>query len=86
MYGAKLKVEEGDRLSSVGLVEWDPYTFAILTEIGGTIQFKDLLEGVTMHEEVDEVTGLSRWSLRILRTKSVSRHRDQGRQAQASAT
>ncbi|HYR85517.1 MAG TPA: DNA-directed RNA polymerase subunit beta', partial [Terriglobia bacterium] len=43
------------------LVEWDPYTFAILTEVSGTIQFKDLLEGVTMHEELDEVTGLSRW-------------------------
>ena len=43
------------------LVEWDPYTFAILTEVGGTVQFKDLQEGVTLHEEVDEVTGLSRW-------------------------
>jgi DNA-directed RNA polymerase subunit beta' len=41
-------------------VEWDPYTFAILTEIGGTISFRDLQEGITLHEEVDEVTGLSR--------------------------
>jgi DNA-directed RNA polymerase subunit beta' len=40
--------------------EWDPYTFAILTEVGGSVQFKDLQEGVTLHEEVDEVTGLSR--------------------------
>src|SRR6202012_2041020 len=38
----------------------DPYTFAILTEIGGTIEFKDLQEGITLNEEVDEVTGLSR--------------------------
>jgi len=62
VYGAKLKVNEAD-LVKVGatLVEWDPYTFAILTEVSGTIQFKDLLEGVTMHEELDEVTGLSRW-------------------------
>src|SRR5205807_2487436 len=61
VYGAKLKVNEGDhvQLGQV-LVEWDPYTFAILTEIGGTVQFKDLQEGVTLHEEVDEVTGLSR--------------------------
>ena len=42
------------------MVEWDPYTFAILTEIGGAVQYKDLQEGVTLHEEVDEVTGLSR--------------------------
>src|SRR5437764_3023201 len=60
-YGAKLKVGDGDhvQLGQV-LVEWDPYTFAILTEIGGSVQFKDLQEGVTLHEEVDEVTGLSR--------------------------
>src|SRR5881397_1876746 len=43
------------------IVEWDPYTFSILTEVGGTVQFKDLEQGVTLHEEVDEVTGLSRW-------------------------
>ena len=47
VYGAKLKVEDGAvvQLGQV-LVEWDPYTFAILTEIGGTIQFKDLQEGI----------------------------------------
>jgi len=62
VYGAKVKVEEGGQVKvGATLVEWDPYTFAILTENTGTIQFKDLLEGVTMHEELDEVTGLSRW-------------------------
>ena len=39
------------------LVEWDPYTFSILTEEAGQIRFKDILEGITVHEEVDEVTG-----------------------------
>ena len=43
------------------LAEGDPYTYSILTEIGGTVQFKDLQEGITLNEEVDEVTGLSRW-------------------------
>ncbi|HMC96306.1 MAG TPA: DNA-directed RNA polymerase subunit beta'', partial [Flavobacteriales bacterium] len=61
VYGAKVKVNEGDPVTlGQVLVEWDPYTFAILTEIGGTVQFKDLQEGLTLHEEVDEVTGLSR--------------------------
>jgi len=61
VYGAKLKVEDGQQVQlGQTLVEWDPYTFAILTEIGGTIQFKDLQEGITLNEEVDEVTGLSR--------------------------
>jgi DNA-directed RNA polymerase subunit beta' len=61
VYGAKLKVEDGAKveLGSV-LGEWDPYTFSVVTEIGGTVQFKDLVEGVTLNEEVDEVTGLSR--------------------------
>jgi DNA-directed RNA polymerase subunit beta' len=62
VYGAKVRVEEGSPVKvGATLVEWDPYTFAILTEVTGSIQFKDLLEGVTMHEELDEVTGLSRW-------------------------
>jgi DNA-directed RNA polymerase subunit beta' len=62
VYGAKIKfkehedVKEGD-----SLVEWDPYTYAILTEVGGTVQFKDLVDAVTMTEEVDEVTSMSRW-------------------------
>jgi len=61
VYGAKVKVTEGGPVAlGEALVEWDPYTFAILTEIGGTAQFKDLQEGITLNEEVDEVTGLSR--------------------------
>jgi DNA-directed RNA polymerase subunit beta' len=61
VYGARLKVGDNAPVT-LGqiMVEWDPYTFAILTEIGGTVQFKDLQEGLTLHEEVDEVTGLSR--------------------------
>ena len=61
VYGARVKVEDGAPVTlGQVMAEWDPYTFAILTEIGGTVQFKDLVEGLTLHEEVDEVTGLSR--------------------------
>src|SRR5258705_5886498 len=61
VYGAKLKVEEGTKVTQGSrLGEWDPYTFSLLTEISGVVQFKDLQEGVTLNEEVDEVTGLSR--------------------------
>src|SRR4051794_37943772 len=61
VYGARVKVEDGASVTlGQVMAEWDPYTFAILTEIGGTVQFKDLQEGLTLHEEVDEVTGLSR--------------------------
>ena len=61
VYGAKIKVKDGGRVE-VGqkIVEWDPYSLTILTEVGGKIAFGDISEGVTMKEEVDEVTGLSR--------------------------
>jgi DNA-directed RNA polymerase subunit beta' len=59
-YGATVKVHEGQRVEEgQEIAEWDPYTFAILTEDAGVIHFKDLVEGVTVKEEVDEVTGLS---------------------------
>jgi len=62
VYGARLRVKDGEQVKLGQLLaEWDPYTYSILTEIGGTVQFKDLQEGITLNEEVDEVTGLSRW-------------------------
>ena len=62
VYGARLKVKDGQKVEQgQTLVEWDPYTFSILTEDPGSIRFKDIIEDVTVHEEVDEVTGLSRF-------------------------
>jgi DNA-directed RNA polymerase subunit beta' len=61
VYGAHIRVSDGQEVEQGHvLVEWDPYTFSIITEKAGTIKFKDIAEGVTVHEEVDEVTGLSR--------------------------
>ena len=61
IYGAKIKVNEGVVVESgQKLVEWDPYSLLILTEVGGRVAFGDLIEGVTMKEVLDEVTGLSR--------------------------
>ena len=49
IYGAKIKVEEGVAVEpGQKLVEWDPYSLLILTEVGGRIAFGDLIEGVTM--------------------------------------
>jgi len=61
VYGARLKVRDGQQVEQgTVLVEWDPYTFSILTEDSGTVKYKDLIPDVTYHEELDEVTGLSR--------------------------
>jgi DNA-directed RNA polymerase subunit beta' len=60
VYGARILVEDGQTVEANQLLlEWDPYTFSILTEISGTVHFKDLVENVTLQEQLDEITGLS---------------------------
>ncbi|MBN2568277.1 MAG: DNA-directed RNA polymerase subunit beta', partial [Deltaproteobacteria bacterium] len=60
-YGAHLKVVEGDAIQAGTLIaQWDPYAIPILSEVDGTVKFGDIVEGKTMQEQVDEVTGLSR--------------------------
>lgn len=60
VYGARIFVEDGQQVE-VGqkLVEWDPYSTPILTEVGGKVALGDIVEGVTFKEEVDETTGLA---------------------------
>ncbi len=61
VYGAHIHAEDGARVKQDQLLAtWDPFTFAILTEVAGKVKFQDLKEGVTVDEEVDEVTGQSR--------------------------
>jgi len=60
-YGAHLKVEDGSAVKSGDLIaEWDPFSIPMLAEVDGTVKFGDIIEGKTMQEQVDEVTGLSR--------------------------
>jgi DNA-directed RNA polymerase subunit beta' len=60
VYGAKLKIKDGQEVKQGQLiVEWDPYSFTILTEDGGQVVFKDVLDGQTVHEQVDENTGMA---------------------------
>ncbi|MEW6110797.1 MAG: DNA-directed RNA polymerase subunit beta' [Thermodesulfobacteriota bacterium] len=61
IYGAKLRVDDGQVVNRETLLaEWDPYTIPIITEVSGRVKFGDVIEGLTMTEQVDEVTGLSR--------------------------
>ena len=60
IYGAKLKVSDGQQVEAGTLLaEWDPFTIPILTEVAGTVKFGDIVEGQTMQEKVDPVTGKS---------------------------
>ena len=61
VYGAKIKVKADQRIKArTVLVEWDPFTNPILTEFTGRVEYQEIVEGVTVREEFDEVTGLAR--------------------------
>ncbi|MEJ2024913.1 MAG: DNA-directed RNA polymerase subunit beta', partial [Deltaproteobacteria bacterium] len=58
IYGATLKVADGQKINREEvLAEWDPFTIPILTEVGGTVKFGDIVEERTMQEKRDKVTG-----------------------------
>ncbi|NNE07296.1 MAG: DNA-directed RNA polymerase subunit beta' [Gemmatimonadetes bacterium] len=58
-YGAILKVDADEKVE-VGqpMFEWDPYSSPILTEKKGTVKFVDIIDEVTVREELDDKTGL----------------------------
>jgi DNA-directed RNA polymerase subunit beta' len=59
-YGATLMVKGGEKVKEgQRLAVWDPYNIPILTEVSGIIKFGDIIEGITMREQLDEVTGRS---------------------------
>jgi DNA-directed RNA polymerase subunit beta' len=58
-YGARLKVSDGNRAEPGEiLAEWDPYSLPIISEYEGVVKLHDVVEGITMHEEKNRITGL----------------------------
>ena len=61
-YGAVLTAVDGQVVQSGQVVaSWDPHTHPIITEVAGTVQFSDIVEGVTVDRQVDEITGLTNY-------------------------
>ena len=59
IYGAILKVKDRQKIKpNQVIVEWDPFTIPILTEVPGKVKFGDIMDGVTMQERRDKVTGM----------------------------
>ncbi|GIX13030.1 MAG: hypothetical protein KatS3mg118_0989 [Paracoccaceae bacterium] len=59
-YGARLLVKEGDEVKrGTRLMEWDPFTLPIIAEKGGRVRFVDLVTGLSLREETDELTGVT---------------------------
>ena len=56
--GAVISKQEGQKVrKNEVFVRWDPYNVPIITKTAGRLQYRDLIEGVTMKREVSEVSG-----------------------------
>ncbi len=59
-YGAKLLVKDGAKVKAGDkMAEWDPYTLPVITEKDGVAHFYDLVEGVSVADNIDEATGIA---------------------------
>ncbi|WP_107038380.1 DNA-directed RNA polymerase subunit beta' [Brumimicrobium mesophilum] len=59
-YGAEMVAENGAEISKGDVIcKWDPYNAVIISEYNGTIEFDNVIEGITYREEVDEQTGFT---------------------------
>jgi DNA-directed RNA polymerase subunit beta' len=68
-YGATLQVKDGQKIEKNGVIcSWDPYNAVIISEYGGKIAYKDIIQGTTYKIEIDEQTGFQ--------TKVISENRD----------
>ena len=55
-YGSQMHVDDGDEVKrGARLAQWDPYMRPILTEVDGVADSADLVEGVSMKEQTDEM-------------------------------
>ena len=62
--GAKLFVAAGQEVQKgVVLAEWDPFNEPFITDVGGFVEFSDIIEGRTYQEKVDELTNRSTKSI-----------------------
>ena len=59
-YGAIITIKDGQKVKAGDLIStWDPHTHPIVAEAAGIIKFEDFVDGVTVTEQIDEITGLS---------------------------
>jgi len=59
-YGAMITASDNDQAPAGEIVAtWDPHTHPVIAEVSGILKFEDFIDGVTVEEKVDEVTGLS---------------------------
>ncbi|MCH1522281.1 MAG: DNA-directed RNA polymerase subunit beta', partial [Arenicellales bacterium] len=59
-YGAELTVSAADQVESGQVIaSWDPHTHPIISEVAGKVRFDNLVEGMSVTEQIDDLTGSS---------------------------
>jgi len=59
-YGAMISFRDKDQVTVGDIVaNWDPHTHPIITEVAGRVKFHEFIDGVTVNEQVDDITGLA---------------------------
>ena len=59
-YGATITITDTSKVKPGQVVAtWDPHTHPVVSEVAGKLQFEDFLDGITVTEQVDELTGLT---------------------------
>ena len=72
-YGSEITVADNAAVDAGQIVAtWDPYTHPVVTEVAGLAELQDLVEGVTVDKQVDEVTGLTNLIVREPQQRSSS--------------
>ena len=57
-YGATLRIKDGQVVDpGTVIADWDAFSIPIVAEVGGKIKYGDVVEGDTMQERVDQITG-----------------------------
>ena len=76
-YGARMRIDEDDMIKrGQRIAEWDPYTRPMLTEVEGTIEFEDMVDGLSMSEQLDQFTGIAKRVVIDWRTGSSRNQQD----------
>ena len=72
-YGAVLSVADGATVTGGQMVaSWDPHTHPVVSEVAGRVRFTDVVDGVTVQSNVDEITGLVRIEVMDPKQRSAS--------------
>ena len=59
-YGAVINVKDGEEVKAGKTVaNWDPHNHPIVSEVAGFVRFVDFVDGVTVIEKTDDLTGLA---------------------------